>query len=229
MKTIKQVKSLTEKDTTPLVYFDMPDPEQKIAENILEIIRGVKFEKDTNINGKYIHFLDLEKEKILSPDTSDFAQSAGVKTFARIAFQDKYSETPKGDEQTFDEFWDNENIANRNKTFYQTRHIFIEIFNISDLNDKIYPLCIFSTWFQTKHKKFADMCLGGVFYSPNRVMNNISVDVSKRLCDWDPIQDTYSWDIDIMKMMLGIVLSISGRMKKQNEKTWKKYKKLFDK
>mgnify|MGYP003649286095 CR=1 FL=1 len=221
MKT-KEMKQIA-RNISPyskMTAFDQQDPECKIAENMAEILKNTAYDKESDSIGSRTSVMNLEEMNILTPDPDGLP----ITTWARVIIQDRYSEKKNGDLQSYEDFWDKNNPEQLlgKRTFWQKKYMKFQIFNHFEGQDYVHPLCTFSTYFMTKHKSHMDLCIGDMLYEYSDLQEDITINIANAFLDKEG-----SIEVKELRMFVGLMLSVAGRAKVENEEKFAKMSKML--
>lgn len=206
---------------TKMTAFDQPDPECKIAENMAEILKNTGYDKESGDTiGSRSSVMNLEEMKILTSDPDGLP----IVTWARVTVQDKYSEKKNGKYQSYEDFWDKNNPEQilGKRTFWQKKYMTFSIFNHIEGADYVHPLCTFSTYFMSRHKSHMDLCIGDMLFEYSELQEDITINIENKLLNKEG-----GIDLDVLRNMLGIMLSVANKAKVDNEEKVAKMSKML--
>ena len=206
---------------TKMTAFDQVDPQCKIAENMAEILKNTAYDKDSGDTiGSRSSVMNLEEMNILTPDPSGYP----IIAWARVTVQDKYSEKKNGKYQSYENFWDKNNPEQLlgKRTFWQKKYMTFSIFNHIEGADCVHPLCTFSTYFMARHKSHMDLCIGDMLFEYSELQEDITINIENKLLNKEG-----DIDLDVLRNMLGIMLSVANKAKVDNEEKVAKMSKML--
>ena len=206
---------------TKMTAFDQPDPECKIAENMAEILKNTGYDKNSGDTiGSRSSVMNLEEMNILSGDPDGLPITA----WARVTIQDKYSEKKNGKYQSYEDFWDKNNPEQilGKRTFWQKKYMTFSIFNYFEGQEYVHPLCRFSTYFMSRYKSHMDLCIGDMLFEYSELQEDITLEFADFFLNKEG-----GVDYDVLRNMMGIMLSVANKAKVDNEEKIAKMSKML--
>lgn len=206
---------------TKMTAFDLPDPECKIAENMAEILKNAEYDKESGDTiGSRSSVMNLEEMNILSGDPNGLP----ITTWARVTVKDAYSEKKNGKYQSYEDFWDKNNPEQilGKRTFWQKKYMTFSIFNYFEGQEYVHPLCRFSTYFMSRYRSHTDLCIGSILFEYSELQEDITIDFNESFLNKEG-----GVDLDVLRNMLGIMLSVAKKAKVANEEKFAKMSKML--
>ena len=192
-----------------MIDFVYEDETQSLADLLLDLLKDNK-----NSKGPVVY--NLMKLGICK-HIDDYSKTVDKTTWVEVSvtegFHEKYQDKVIG----FEDFWTTEKTIAKKAPHWNRKSVSVRVYNTTMLNDKQHNLLKLGTWFSQKNKSYVDLCMGTMFFEPDKLCNNVYAEWNQHLCKQTGDDEWIVEDSNYRGLLVQL-LTLRKQVKEQKDK-----------
>jgi len=195
-----------------MIDFVYEDETQSIADLLLDLLKCNKNSKEPDV----YNLVELG----ICNNNDDYGQLVDRTTWVEVSVTDSFHEKYRDKVIGFEDFWTTEKIVAKRAPHWNRKSVSVRVYNTSSLNDKQHNLLKLGTWFAQKNKSYVDLCMGTMFFEPEKLCDNVYAEWNQHLCKQTGDDEWIVEDSNYHGLFVQLLL-LRKQLKEQKDKKMK--------